>query len=174
MLTIDLIEEVPSPVAAGEFVRAFEPISKNSDLGTAAVEVLITTDERMQALNRRRRGVNATTDVLSLPTAFDTTRGAVVPDPSRSLPRPGGAPDDKPLLHLGTIVICLPEVRRKVAQGESIADDPVYSAKPKGRRGGETIEAEVLGLAVHGLRHLLGHDHNETGEWLPPTHSSVL
>lgn len=49
--------------------------------------------------------------------------------------------------HLGTIFIC-PQV-----------------AKKQIGKFGETYEEEVIELAIHGLRHLLGHDHDDEGNW---------
>lgn len=63
------------------------------------IGILLVGDRRMQALNRRFRGVNRTTDVL----AFAFREG------------PGGK------LHpeqLGDVVICLPQVRRQARAAE--------------------------------------------------------
>lgn len=53
---------------------------------------------------------------------------------------------DEPTM-LGTIVISLPQATRQIGHF------------------GLTLEDELLGLAMHGLRHLLGHDHDEHGNW---------
>ncbi len=138
-LTVDIIEEQPLPIAAVLVHDALESAFatfRPPTITTAGVEVLITGDDRMRALNRTHRGVDATTDVLSLPTAIDTAVGSVVPQ--------SGAP-----VLLGTIVISLPQAERQVG------------------RFGDTLEAELTGLAGHGLRHLLGHDHDDQGAWLP-------
>lgn len=50
--------------------------------------------------------------------------------------------------NLGTIVIC-----PKVAESQI-------------GKFGENYEEEVFELAIHGLRHLLGHDHDDKGVWL--------
>lgn len=136
-LTVDLIEDVHSPVSGAELAQSLSRTYKEYGSDDALVEILLTTDERMRELNREQRGKDATTDVLSLPTAIDTERGRVVPV------------SDEPT-HLGTIVISLEQARRQVG------------------RFGSTIEAELVGLVQHGLRHLLGHDHDEEGEWLIP------
>ncbi|MBI4022910.1 rRNA maturation RNase YbeY [Candidatus Berkelbacteria bacterium] len=52
--------------------------------------------------------------------------------------------------HLGTIVISLEQARRQVGHF------------------GATTPAEILGLAGHGLRHLLGHAHDQEGRWQTP------
>lgn len=137
-LTVEIIEEQPLPIAAvlveARLQQSFATYSP-SVLTNAIVEILTTDDATMQALNRTHRNVDATTDVLSLPTAIDSDRGVVVP-----------SAQDAPT-HLGTIVISLQQAERQTG------------------RFGDTLEAEILGLAEHGLRHLLGHDHDNQGTW---------
>ena|SRR3990167_593622 len=57
-------------------------------------------------------------------------------------------PKTEESMHLGTIVISLDQAQRQVGHF------------------GPTIEDELLGLATHGLRHLLGHDHTDDGTWI--------
>ena len=137
MLTVRLIEECPSPLSEDAFTTAVraELNAHQAKLGEYTVELILTNDTRMQTLNREHRNVDTTTDVLSLPTCFDTDRGAVFPE----LP---GVPHE-----LGVIVISLDQAKRQIG------------------RFGDTLNDELLGLARHGLRHLLGHDHNDEGEW---------
>lgn len=137
MLTIDLLEDEPSPVSAEQFQAELKPILTEhtpAGLTEATVEILTTSDEQMQELNRTHRGKDATTDVLSLPTAIDSEQGSVIPPVDGSV-------------HLGTIVISIPQATRQIGHF------------------GQTLEAELLGLAAHGLRHLLGHDHDAEGHW---------
>ena len=81
--------------------------------------VAVTTDARVRALNRRYRGVNRPTDVLSFP-AWE----------------PG---------QLGDIVIA-----RGVAARQA-------------RDLGHPLTTELKVLALHGLLHLLGYDHEHDG-----------
>lgn len=152
MLHIDLIEDLPSPIAGARFTDALTPLLIQSELPDTVVEVLTVGDARMHQLNRQHRGIDATTDVLSLPTAFDTERGSVLPDLStpRSTDVDLGAQDDKPPLHLGTIVINIEQAKRQVG------------------KFGDNLEGEILELAGHGLRHLFGHDHDDEGTWRAP------
>ena len=139
MLTVDIIEEQPLPIAAvlveQALQAAFTKLHPNT-LSVATVELVITNDERMQFLNKSYRNIDATTDVLSLPTAIDSEQGQVVPTNAEQL-------------LLGSIIISLPQAERQVG------------------RFGKTLEAELLGLAEHGMSHLLGHDHDDEGNWLP-------
>lgn len=80
-----------------------------------AVVVALATDARVRTLNRRFRGVDAATDVLSFPAA---EHGC-----------------------LGDVVIATGVARRQAA------------------RAGHPLGTELRVLALHGLLHLLGYDH---------------
>ena len=97
------------------------------------VEIVLADSASSRELNRLYRGRDESTDVLS----FATSEGEAFLD----------APDEAP--SLGEIVICV-----------SVAEAQVERA----RSGGETersVEGEIAHLLVHGLLHLLGHDHEE-------------
>lgn len=80
-----------------------------------AVTVALVPDARVRALNRRYRGIDAATDVLSFPA--------------------GG------LDELGDVVIATGLARRQA------------------REAGHSLQTELRVLALHGLLHLLGYDH---------------
>ena len=84
-----------------------------------AVTIALVTDQRMRALNRQFRGVDASTDVLSFPASG-----------------PGNAGGD-----LGDIAIA-----RGVAARQAKA-------------AGHSLATELRVLALHGLLHLAGYDH---------------
>ena len=89
---------------------------------TGAVAVALVSDARMRALNRRYRGIDAVTDVLSFPVTGPMT-------------------NESSARELGDIVIAAGRaVRQARAAGHS-----------------RTIELRIL--ALHGLLHLLGYDH---------------
>ncbi len=87
------------------------------------IGLVLTTDARVRALNRRYRGIDRTTDVLSFPLEDDRTALA---------PR-----------HLGDVVI---------ARG---------TAARQARHAGHSTGTELRILALHGLLHLLGYDHED-------------
>ncbi len=93
------------------------------------VTVALVGDAAMRRLNRRFRGSDHVTDVLSFPSAWPA-------GPARGLP--AAAFDDPPL---GDIVI---------ARGR---------AARQARRLGHPLGTELRILALHGLLHLLGYDH---------------
>jgi probable rRNA maturation factor len=102
-----------------------------------SVGVTITTDEGIQELNRRHRGIDSPTDVLSFPLLDYES-----PERPRLLfPLPPGEP-----LSLGDLVI---SYERAVEQAESY---------------GHSLERELAFLAVHGAMHLLGYDHEDPAD----------
>lgn len=109
------------------------------------VSLLLADDAAVRELNRRYRGLDETTDVLSFSAEYaGHWEGSDAP------PADGGAdffpvPDDEPP-PLGDIVISLPQARRQAAAG------------------GAPLRRELALLLVHGALHLLGHDHDAAGE----------
>jgi probable rRNA maturation factor len=93
------------------------------------VTVAIVADAKMRALNRQFRGKDAVTDVLSFPAGSEKTRPT----------RVGRVLSDPPFL--GEIVIARGVARR---QAKAL---------------GHPLATELRILALHGLLHLLGYDH---------------
>ncbi|MCU1383418.1 MAG: ybeY [Acidobacteria bacterium] len=102
-----------------------------------AVSVALVTDRRVRELNRRYRRLDYATDVLSFPNAADRSSSSPRPAPTAGRPAP------RPFL--GDIVI---------ARGV---------AKRQAREARHSEQTELRVLALHGLLHLLGYDH-ETDE----------
>ncbi len=100
--------------------------------GSYAVDLRVTDDEGIRAINRVHRGVDAPTDVLSFP--LEPPDGEQPSGPDFVLPP--GAPR-----HLGDVVLSWP---RAVAQAAEY---------------GHSVSREAAYLVVHGLLHLLGYDH---------------
>ncbi len=95
----------------------------------AELSIAITEDTTVRELNRRYRGVDAPTDVLS----FASGEADFVVPPGRAR-------------QLGEIVISHQTARRQ-------AED-----------AGHPVETELAHLLVHGILHLLGHDHESPAE----------
>ena len=88
--------------------------------------ILLTTDARLQELNRDYLGIDAPTDVLSFPASeLDPETGA---------------------RYIGDIIISMARARSQATAA------------------GHPLESEVQLLVVHGVLHLLGHDHAEAHE----------
>src|SRR5438552_3026249 len=100
------------------------------------VSVALLSDARVRALNRRYRRVDRTTDVLSFPAfaRFDSRRAAARRGPANPQPL-------IPNPFLGDIAIARGVARRQA------------------RAAGHSELTELRVLALHGLLHLIGYDH---------------
>ena len=101
------------------------------------VNILLTDDAGIQAVNRDMRDIDRPTDVLSFP-MFDLAPGEH-PDEMDADPATG-------LVPLGDMCI---SVERARAQAEEY---------------GHSFEREICYLSVHSVLHLLGYDHLDEGE----------
>ena len=100
------------------------------------VDILVTSDAEIHALNREARQVDRPTDVLSFP-AFDLKPG--------ELPGPEDADPGSGLVPLGDMVISM---ERVAAQAKEY---------------GHSNRRELAYLTVHSVLHLLGYDHVDEG-----------
>jgi len=100
------------------------------------VDVLLTDDAGIRAINREMRNVDRPTDVLSFP-EFDLHPGQ---KPSAENADPGTG-----LVPLGDMVISMERVAAQAAE---------YGHSPR---------RELSYLAVHSVLHLLGYDHLDEG-----------
>ena len=100
------------------------------------INVLVTDDENIRAINRASRNIDKATDVLSFP-MFDLTPGEL-PDEYDADPATG-------LIPLGDM--CL-SIERVAAQAKEY---------------GHSRSRELAYLVVHSVLHLLGYDHLDEG-----------
>jgi rRNA maturation RNase YbeY len=100
------------------------------------VSIALVSDARVRALNRRYRGVNRATDVLSYP----ATAAPRATSPQKRVTR-----NEPRVTTLGDIVIARGVARRQA------------------REAGHSELTEWRVLALHGLLHLLGYDHELDG-----------
>ncbi len=110
-------------------------LQKNNIGGRVEVGVNIIGDRKMHELNKKYRGIDSTTDILSF--ALEDTNDSSL----QHIPRIGfvAAPDQ--WLRLGDIVISYPQ-----AQEDASMD-------------GISVDEEIRTLVEHGLSHLLGIHH---------------
>jgi probable rRNA maturation factor len=107
----------------------------------AALSVVITDEATVQALNREYRGYDEPTDVLS----FGLTE--------RMKPATDDAPSAEPFP-------LPPELSEQV--GEVVISYP--TAVRQAAEHGHHVNDELALLLVHGILHLLGHDHDQPEE----------
>ena len=104
-----------------------QDVGSNVEMG-----LVITSQQRMQQLNRSYRGKDEPTDVL----AFSTTEEIGAGAPPFITPPDG-------LRHLGEVIISYPQT--------------VTQAKERQH----PIEREITILTIHGVLHLLGYEHDK-------------
>lgn len=118
---------------------------KAHDAEACEVSVLLTDDADIKHLNRDYRGIDAPTDVL----AFAM--------------RDGEDSDVNPNL-LGDLVISLETASRQVVAGNQFSATHSSFETEKREITYDSLETEVALLAVHGVLHLLGYDHQTEEE----------
>ena len=118
------------------FCAALADLASGDDL---VFELVCVDEEEIRHLNREQRGVDKVTDVLSFPT-MEGIKG----QPLLSAEH-GELLDEEERILIGSIVIC-----KKRAEEQAI-------------EYGHSFKRELYYLAVHGVLHCLGYDH-ETEE----------
>ncbi len=141
MSTVTVARDKPRlgrPETAGLVKRAVEAALKAEGIGAPChVDVLLTDDEGIHAINLEHRGVDAPTDVLSFP-LNELKPGDFDPEACER-------DFDTGEVLLGDMVIDIPRCEQ---QGEEY---------------GHGYRREVSYLAVHSTLHLLGYDHLDEG-----------
>ena len=136
---------LPTPLVRHWAQRSLAVLQQPSGV---SLEVAVTGDEEVQALNRAYRGLDEPTDVLSFSYSNSGFPGAYPGEgavPTGQNDAPFVLPDDGKTL-LGEIVIALPYAERQALAG------------------GHSLQQETGLLLVHGVLHLLGFDHEEPGD----------
>lgn len=103
------------------------------------INILVTNDKGIHAINRASRNIDTPTDVLSFP-MFDLTPGKLPVDWNNFLD------PETEMCPLGDMAISL---ERAVAQAKEF---------------GHSTRREVGYLTIHSVLHLLGYDHLDEGE----------
>jgi len=128
-LSVLIADAVGRPVPVPGLARWLARVAPKGARG--AVTVALVGDRHVRALNRRYRGIDQVTDVLSFATSpggrRTTEGGSAVRQPQRP--------------SLGDVVIATGMAARQA------------------RMAGHSVATEYRILALHGLLHLLGYDH---------------
>jgi probable rRNA maturation factor len=140
MHEISASSEVDLPVDLEMLEWAARMVLEREFKQAAEMSIAIVDDERIQQLNREFRGYDEPTDVLSFGMS-EESKPAVDDEIPFPFPQaPGQA------LHLGEVIISLPTAERQAAEHS------------------RALEEELRHLLIHGILHLLGHDHAEPEE----------
>jgi probable rRNA maturation factor len=137
-LRVLVADERGRAAAAPGLARWLAGVAPSRVQGT--VNIAMVSDATVRELNRRYRGVDAATDVLSFP-ASPVVHAAHWPRGPRPQPPASSLPPSVVGPLLGDIVIARGVARRQAREA----------------RHAEAIELRVL--ALHGLLHLIGYDH---------------
>ncbi len=97
-------------------------------------ELVFESEDGIQILNKRERGVDSVTDVLSFP-SLDGIKGVVLKPENCFTEMDGG------YIFIGSIVLCEEKIKEQAAEI------------------GHSEEREMQYLIIHGLMHLFGYDH---------------
>ena len=142
-------EQNDQPVDGVRWQRLAEQVLAHEGVrGEAELSILFVDETAMTDLNSRFMGAEGPTDVLSFPLEDELVEPGRYPDSSTSGPvdpRVRGEAGDPPLL-LGDVVVC-----------------PAVAARNAPSHAG-TYEDELALLVVHGILHVLGHDHADPAE----------
>ena len=138
-LTIDTFS-ILRPVIISVIRRSIETTLQMQGVKVPCeINVLITDDKGIRAINKASRNIDAATDVLSFP-MFQLTAGELPEDWSEYIdPETGLCP-------LGDMAI---SVERAVKQAQEY---------------GHGMRREIGYLTIHSMLHLLGYDHMDEGE----------
>jgi probable rRNA maturation factor len=134
-------EQHAAPVDVARWVTlAREVLVAEGVRGDAELSLLFVDETTITDLNRRFMEIDGPTDVLAFP-IDDPVEAGRWPDAGTSGPdREDPEPGDLPLL-LGDVVVCPAVARRQAPDHAGTYDD------------------EIALLVVHGVLHVLGHDH---------------
>lgn len=122
---------------------ALDTLSHEGVRGSCELSLYFVDRASMAELNREHMGKEGATDVLAFP--LDGTELVEASGPGRASAgpaRPHPDHDDMPYL-LGDVVVC-----------------PAVAKEQFGDHAG-TLDDELALLVVHGILHVLGHDHDE-------------
>ena len=126
MISLEIDASLELSSSSGRFERAAQAALDLHAALDADLTLVLTGDERLQALNREYLGRDRPTDVLSFPA------GETDPETGRR--------------YLGDVLISVPRAVEQAAAR------------------GHALESELQLLVVHGVLHLLGHDHAQADE----------
>lgn len=122
--------------------RFFTHLLSLFNINNFELSVLVCDEEQIRSINHSHRNIDKATDVLSFPQNEWQSCHILG---QKSIPKSEFSPIEEKYI-LGDIIIC-PKV-----------------AEENAKNIGQSTEEEFLFLCIHGILHLLGHDHIEEEE----------
>ncbi|HZZ00405.1 MAG TPA: rRNA maturation RNase YbeY [Candidatus Baltobacteraceae bacterium] len=116
---------------------------------SSSLSLTLVNDGEIRRLNREHRGKDKPTDVLSFPIHAShewVPKNSTGAPPSMAARPARAKPVGPPERLLGDVVISVDTARRQAAE---------YDA---------SLQAELYRLLIHGILHVMGHDHERAGE----------
>jgi len=147
-------EQSALPVETARWQRLAEQVLRHEGIdGDAELSLLFVDETTIAELNERFMGSQGPTDVLAFPLEDELVEPGRFPDSSTSGPVDPRARTDapEPPLLLGDVVICPAVAARNAPEHASEKHDG-------------TVVDELALLVVHGILHVLGHDHADADE----------
>lgn len=148
---LEVVVTVPDggrrPAGLAAWIAAIAPAAARGELTIALV-----SDRRMRTLNRTFRGIDRATDVLSFP-SFAAHRTTAAPEGKPSGGRFRARSHDRS----GDLAAR--------SNGETLGDIAIATgvAARQAAEAGHSFATECRVLALHGLLHVLGYDHDVDG-----------
>jgi probable rRNA maturation factor len=147
-------EQADVPVDTGRWQLLAERVLRHEGIdGDAELSLLFVDETSIAELNQRFMDKVGPTDVLAFPLEDELVEPGRFPDSGTSGPIDPRARTDtnEPPLLLGDVVICPAVAARNAPEHRSERHDG-------------SVEDELALLVVHGILHVLGHDHAEPTE----------
>jgi ssRNA-specific RNase YbeY (16S rRNA maturation enzyme) len=138
-------------------IKTVSDIRKLLGYETYDVSLLLVEDAEMQETNQRTRRVNAPTDILSFPFSTALEPG-VLGDPDFDIPD---------YYALGDMMLDVPYVIRRCQEDQEDKDGADESDRGVSGAMAKVFDPEqrINMLLVHGMLHLVGHDHEKDDEY---------
>jgi probable rRNA maturation factor len=147
-------EQADLPVDTARWQQLAESVLRDQGIdGDAELSILFIDEPAIAELNRRFMNATGPTDVLAFPLEDELVEPGRFPDSGTPGPLDPRARTDvpEPPLLLGDVVICPAVAARNAPEHRSDHHDG-------------SVEDEIALLVVHGILHVLGHDHAEPEE----------
>jgi probable rRNA maturation factor len=140
-------DEADAPIDGRRWVSLAEQVLEAEGVrGDVELSVLFVDESAMASLNERFMGSTGATDVLAFPIDGELVEPGRWPDGGTEGPERAVTDTAELPLLLGDVVIC-----------------PAVAARQAPEHAGE-LDDELALLLVHGVLHLLGHDHADDGQ----------